>query len=41
MEAFGLAIMLIGTVLVLTGFGLFFAVTSVLALISYLEKRND
>lgn len=41
MESLGLVLMVIGTVLVLTGLGLFFAVTFVLALISYLEKRND
>jgi hypothetical protein len=41
MAATGLALMVLGTVLILTGLGLFFAVTFVLALISYLEKRND
>jgi hypothetical protein len=41
MESFGLLLILIGTVIVLTGLGLFFAVTFVLALVTYLEKRND
>jgi hypothetical protein len=40
MEVLGLTLMVIGTVLVLTGMGLFFAVTFVLALITYLEKQK-